>query len=184
MTKQERKRARHARRVASRAIAKKGREIGDILVTNLFARKSLVPYVAPPIAPPRFRKHPTWDQLLNFGGNRIRSWVSGLLLRPSEPQQPLLLTGPQRSGKTMFHDAMLLPKDSILWPWDLRDLKSWLVLRGIWMMVVEGCPPYYAHILGNSRQEPNRDGRYLKWCLTTGRGLRNRQSYTQDRQPS
>ncbi len=148
-------------RIASRATRRKAGEIANILVNDLFTPKnSLIPYTLP-----RIRQHPTWDTLLNFGGDRIRSWVSGLL-RPSKPQPPLLLTGPANSGKTTFHDAMLLPKDSVLWPWKLRDLESWLVLRGIWMMVVEGCPPYYIHILGNRTPELNRDGRYLKWCLT------------------
>jgi len=91
---------------------------------------------------PKATAHPTWDELLDHvgartypllgepfgpakdGRHRLREWVGGLVLHPARPQRALLLTGPEASGKTMFHDAMglLLPTGGVVQvPGDFRQ---------------------------------------------------------------
>jgi hypothetical protein len=76
---------------------------------------------------PRPAAHPTWDRILEHVGRSstaaddvgsllLKEWVRDLVLRPDKPQPGLLLTGPEVSGKTTFHEAMglLLPAGTVM----------------------------------------------------------------------
>ncbi len=171
--KQERKKARHDRRVANRAKLKKS-------TLKLYAPDSLVVRSTIPAVEQlraalsmtiptvhtelRSVKHPTWDRLLNHLGRyrfsdrraELRCWVQGLL-SPTKPQPPLLLTGPECSGKTIFHQAMglLLPDRAIVhYPTEARFSRShpnpaeaWQQrLQEAWLMVVENQPDRFVNL--------------------------------------
>ena len=120
--KRERKRARHARRVANRAKLKKPAMKLYVTTDNLPAIRTptaptvtrlrtslllqssmIVPYVHTARA-----GHPTWDRLLNHIGryrlsNRraeLDRWVHGLL-QPGQAQPALLLTGPSPAARRL-----------------------------------------------------------------------------------
>ena len=139
--KQERKKARHDRRVANRA---KMRTATAPALKLYVAPTDNLPAVQTPTAPAvaRLRTtlllqspmivphvhtaragHPTWDRLLNHVGRyrlsdkraELDRWVQGLL-QPGQTQPALLLTGPECSGKTTFYQAMglLLPDRAVV----------------------------------------------------------------------
>ena len=121
--KQKRRRARHARRV----VAANDAETSSC--GNIFTRGQLMtmPHCPDNADIPKSVTHPTWDQLLDRigmgfddsamdGRLKLRCWVHDLVLRPEAPQPTLLLTGPECSGKTTFHEAMglLLPSQAVV----------------------------------------------------------------------
>ena len=184
--KQERKKARHDRRVANRAKLKnkfstKGATTSRTTL-KLYAPDSIpavealrdaLSEVVPRVHTEScFVRHPTWDRLLNHLGRyrfsdrraELRCWVQGLL-SPTKPQPPLLLTGPECSGKTIFHQAMglLLPDRAIVhYPTEARFSRShpnpaeaWQQRQQeAWLMVAENQPDRFVNlflprILGN-----------------------------------
>ena len=181
--KQERRRARHARRVSRRALLKQAGTAVAAVTASLFIPRMVH-------AGPSRKPHPTWDLLLDRVGAKryptlgdppaisstadggLRGWVHGLVLRPDKPQRALLLTGPAASGKTTFHQAMglLLPPNSVVqypghFP-DSRDAhqREWEeMLERAWLMVIDDVPGLHGRTFGVNRW---RVGRYLKWCLT------------------
>lgn len=163
LPKREKRRARHARRVS---------------------RRKTLKHTAPTFTPPahmvhtEFKSvsHPTWDRILDRIGLELKYWVHDLVLRPKVRQPPLVLTGPECSGKRTFHEAMglLLPDRAVMqYPDEARrfnwqafdDRKSaWEErLRQTWLAVVQDEPDRYVSLF---RHPESRDGRYLKWCLT------------------
>jgi len=133
---------------------------------------------------------PTWDRLLNHISRQtglrtsdrrpeLDRWVHGLVMRPHEPQPALLLTGPQCSGKRMFHHAMglLLPDQAVVsYPlqvaysrveprpdWAIKRDEWEAMLKRAWLMTADGHPGRLTGLFGRDRF---RYGRYLKWCLT------------------
>jgi len=182
--KQERKRARHARRVSRRKLLRRA----GVAAISIFIPRMVHSEVVKPTM------HPTWDSLLDHVGARryptasdspiewfgqtnggLRTWVHDLVLRPHEPQPTLLLTGPTASGKSMFHEAMglLLPRGGTVHvchrPDPLRN--KFLAIRGAWLMVVEGPSERDIDTFVNSAPKLNDEGRYLKWCLTHSRRI-------------
>ena len=201
----ERKRARadarHARRVSRRSLLKGAGAAAVGIAASLFFPRMVH-------AIPKPLPHPTWDLLLDHvGANRypttngpedwfgptpdtgLRHWVHGLVLHPTRPQRALLLTGPEASGKMLFHDAMglLLPKGGVVQsPADLRcpadDAEDfgWAEwhkrlrldiegrserdrrLKGAWLVVIDDVPALH---LGLFEVPRYRDGRFLKWSL-------------------
>ena len=136
-------------------------------------------------------KHPTWDCVLDHVSqsanvwnpqNRrpeLHRWIHGLILRPKEEQQPLLLIGPDCSGKTTFHEAMgllLPPRAVVRFPEEMQypnsndravkpthDPNVRAKLKEAWLMVTSDHPALFTALWSKQRQ---REGRYLKWCLT------------------
>jgi hypothetical protein len=132
--------------------------------------------------------HPTWDRLLDHisqqSGFNARSrrpelhrWIHGLILRPTEKQEPLMLIGPDCSGKTTFHQAMgllLPPRAVVRFPEEMQYPRTGEAveasrsqrearLKEAWLMVTQQHPSLFTALFNKQRQ---REGRYLKWCLT------------------
>ncbi len=191
MTKQERRKARHQRRVSRRALLKSA----GAAVAALAA--SIIPFGMVHQETSKLGNHPTWDHLLNHYGRRpeLDRWINGLVAQPSKPQPALLLVGSQCSGKSTFHEAMslLLPEKAVLhypqeYPptrlryaidqkfgefrevhvseFELAQLDE--TVKRAWMIVIRGqtenCVNLFERPTWNA-------GRYLKWCLTSTRDV-------------
>ncbi len=193
MTKKERRKARHERRVATRVSRRALLKRAGAAVAELAA--SLLPF--PRMVHRETSKpasHPTWDHLLNHYGRRpeLDRWINGLVAQPSKPQPALLLVGSQCSGKSTFHEAMqlLLPEKAVLHypqeypPTRLRyaiDRKANFAevrisqfelaqldetVKRAWLIVIKGQTENCVNLFERSTWNA---GRYLKWCLTSTR---------------
>jgi hypothetical protein len=192
----QRRKARHKKRLAKRDKLREQMSKGTALVlyqppeTESTAVQTPAPAPIVCVRPPamviprmvhteRFN-HPTWDKLLNHISqpmglqasrrHELNHWVHGLL-SPTTAMPALVLAGPECGGKTTFHEAMglLLPDRAVLHvPMKCRQ-EEWLArLREAWLMVIEGHPERYAGLFGKLHF---RNGRYLKWCVTSNHAV-------------
>jgi hypothetical protein len=186
--KQMRKQARHERRVSRRALLRGAGAAVAAVTASLFLPRMVHSAVSKPV------DHPTWDRLLDHISqsanvwnpqNRrpeLHRWIHGLILRPKEEQEPLLLIGPDCSGKTTFHEAMgllLPPRAVVRFPEEMQypstnersnergqaypRFQREARMKEAWLMVTEQHPALFVNLWSKQRQ---REGRYLKWCLT------------------
>jgi hypothetical protein len=187
MTKKERRLARHERRVSRRALLKGAGAAVAAVTASLF-----LPGMARMVHSEVVKtvKHPMWDRLLDHVSRQsigfraedrrpeLTRWIRGLVLCPKEPQQALLLVGPDCSGKTTFHQAMgllLPPRAVVQFPEEMRypmmgstddaDARAQREarLKEAWLLAVREHPSLFVSLY----KTPHfRAGRYLKWCLT------------------
>lgn len=174
MTKKERKMARHNRRVKNRLSRRALLKAG---VAAVAACTSLVPIRATALMVPVPIKAnvpavvaPTWERLLNHVGNkdpRLRAWVHDLVLRPKEPQRPLLLTGDDRRSKALFHDAMrLLLPGGVHRVW-YPGAEKLAVNFHAWLAVMEEYDEQCIQLVrGWMAGAMWEEDHYLKWSMT------------------
>ena len=125
---------------------------------------------------------PTWNRILDHlchqtglqskdRRSELNEWIRGLVSFANRPQSPLVLIGPDCSGKRTFHHAMglLLPDHAVLqFPPRLPKDEWTRRLNLAWLLVIEGHLDRFVNLAGHTHR---RGDRYLKWCLIDNRDI-------------